>query len=114
MVIAGGIAWNLNGPPYGCVDESVIQWDVPPSGDHSKMSDDELLSNVPNRVIQGPAPATTSTRSLVLCPSATQAIVRRASYAVGTAAVTVVVLLVVWLALRWIIIGFFPSAARKP
>ncbi len=134
VVAGGGLGWSENGPPYGCVEESSIKWDQPPSVNFSKMTDEELFDILRKADASGDkAKADGAARAikdrsgpwskyevvrpalqpLVICPPKTQSLIKQVSYAAGIAAALAAVMFALWLCLRWIIVGFFPSAARR-
>lgn len=135
IAAAGWIAWSENGSPAGCIDESAIQWNPPAkSEDYSKLTDDELYSRLRKADAAKDVGQATelakaielrakpwmkdpvvvpALRPLVICPPKMQVLIRQAAYAAAFAAGTSAVLFMIWLALRWIIVGFFPSAVRR-
>lgn len=134
IAAAGFLAWIDNRAPPGCVEESTIKWE--PVADTSKMSDQELFESLRKADAGGDSararelaraieergsPSTKSqsstagtVRPLILCPAKAQVLAKQAGFAAATTAATAAILFVIWLALRWIIIGFFPAAVHKP
>lgn len=134
VAVAGAIGWSENGPPHGCVEESSIKWDRTPSVDYSKMTDEELFDSIRKADANGDAKKASeiaraienrsdpwskdqvirpALQPLVICPPKMQGLAKQAAYAAGIGMALASVMFILWLCLRWVIVGFFPTAARK-
>ena len=133
VAAAGFTGWVDGAPPYGCVKSSFIQeLRKPSSADSSKdayahLSDVELLALHEKAKKDGGDPdwwegARVVTDAEVpghikldaqVCPTERDELMRRAGLAGGYAIIAMAILFAMWIALRWVLVGFFPSLRNK-
>lgn len=127
LLICGGlgvIGWLDGAPPFYCsaslaiVDENsaaAIYSSMPTANLHDSLrradaSGDSAQATIISQAIRD---RSDMERRKTQCPSAAMAVAKRAGFAASLSAGGAVVLFMIWLCLRWVIIGFFPTAARK-
>lgn len=91
--VAAVAGWEQGRPPYGCVDEATAKLAQQPGPWHNYKSD-------------GVTPA-------IPCPPKTEVLTKRVVHAAVYSAAAALLLVLVWLVLRWVIVGFFPNATRR-
>lgn len=98
--VAGTVGWSEGAPPYWCGGELVVP--APSTNPFDQFDPQKPGSLKPfNGKLDDP------------CRSHWVEWGKSAAYAAGFAFVAAAVMFVLWLCLRWIIVGFFPGAARK-
>lgn len=100
VAVAGGAGWSEGAPPYWCAGELVVP---APAANPFDQFDPKKPGNLKpfNGKLDDP------------CRSRWVEWGKRVAYAAGFAFAAVVVMVAIWLCLRWVIVGFFPAAARK-
>lgn len=127
VVLASGIGgWEHVNQPYGCVHLDAIQWDgsaPQPATDFSKMSDDELLRGLPKVNSRGTPktfsyeeafPSRDNPKPVKICLKPMEYWPKKMGYTLGAVVLAATILGIIWCILRWIILGFWPGAVRKP
>lgn len=90
--IFGSVGWDNGRPPYWCA--APLAHSQSPGGQSSSPIQDPRFQDS--------------------CPSADKIMATKVLYATGAGGAAAAVVLLIFAVLRWIILGFWPGAARKP
>ena len=102
VVGAGDFGWSAIDQPSDCIYLDDVKWDAP-SGQPSKPLSPENIVAALDKFV----PVEVCIKPMEYWP-------KKIGYTLGAVALAAIVLWLVWLTLRWIILGFWPGAARKP
>ncbi|WP_216293262.1 hypothetical protein [Delftia acidovorans] len=100
-VAATALGWSATQQPHGCIYLDDVKWDA------------AIMESSKSPTYQGRFPADSKFVSIKTCLKPMEYWPKKIGYTVGAGVLVAVMLWFTWITLRWIIIGFWPGAARK-